>query len=141
MTLGIPATGKRALLGKEIDLVNTPLLVYLIDSDFVFSLSNHSSVADIPDDNRLNEGALLEGKALVLNGDNVDFQADPCNIGVIEVEDTQQIGGIVVCVQAELYSNQTIIYFDDQADGLPATPDDEGVLINWGDGTGVIFTL
>lgn len=137
MASGLYASCLSALMGGDIDLVNTPVSAALIDIEqYTVDLNNDTSLADIPEAALLSE-SLLEGKALV----GATFSADPTVFSSVSADDGVDIGAVIVFKETDTASESTLLYYSDEAPELPATPDGEDVTVTWGAGTGEVFGL
>ena len=137
MTSGLYASCLDALMGGDVDLVNTPVSAMLIDLDqYTADLDADTSLADIPEVSIISK-SLLTGKAIV----DAVFSADPTVFTSVSADDGVDIGAIVVFKDVDTASESTLLYYSDEAPELPATPDGEDVTVTWGGGTGEVFGL
>lgn len=127
MTTEIYASGKAAHMGG-LDVVNDEIGAALIDTAlYTVDTDSDTSLEDIDTDAIL-ATALVTGKSLV----GAEFHADPTVFESVSADDDVDIGAIVIFKHHETYAGSTLLFYDDEAPELPATPDDEDVTVTWG---------
>ena len=142
MSKGMYGAGKLALGGGNVDLVNSSVSALLVDlSHYSPDLINDVSLADIPEDSILAD-AVLDGKTLtqvVVGGDPFAvFRAD--NTTFNSVPDEGKVGtAIVIFLDANTYSESTLLIFWDDAPQFPVTPDGTDITIEWDTGDDGIY--
>ncbi len=126
MASGMYYSGLTAMMTGDVDLINDPITVFLIDTSlYTPNLVNDSDLSDVPEAALIKE-SLLTGKSVV---DKV-FAAD--DVVITTVEDTQpEIGGFLIIKDTGVFNTSTLLCWIDDAPELPATPDGGSFTINW----------
>jgi hypothetical protein len=127
MTTDIYASGKAAHM-SGLDVVNDAIGAALIDTAlYTVDIDNDTSLEDVPEAAIL-ATSLVIGKSLI----DAEFHADPTVFESVSADDGVDIGAVVVFKNEDTYAACTLLYYDDEAPELPATPDGEDVTVTWG---------
>ena len=111
-----------------LDVVNDAIGAALIDTaQYTVDPENDTSLEDVPSDAIIST-ALITGKSLV----ETEFHADPTVFESVEADDGVDIGAVIVFRNESTYAACTLLFYDDGAPELPATPDGEDVTVTWG---------
>lgn len=133
MASGMYNSGKRALMGGDIDLVNSPVAALLVDlASYTPDLINDTSLEDIPEAAQLAE-VLLTGKAI----DVTTFRSDDAVFNTVPSGGT--VSAVVVFKDTGSYSTSALLAFYDDSDDFPIIPNGTDISVVWG--AGGIFSL
>jgi hypothetical protein len=135
MATGMYDNGKAEMMGGDIDLVNDAVSAILVDlSLYTPDLEADLSLADIPEAARIAE-TLLIGKTI----DVTTFRADDALFNSVTSDAT--VTGVVVLLDANTFSDSTLLCLFDSAASFPITPDGTDITVQWDAGTDGIFRL
>lgn len=114
--------------GGDIDLLNDRIIAALVDlTTYTVNIANDEFLSDLPS-GAVVATQLLTGKSL---GIVEDFRADDAVFPA--VADGTAIGAIIIYQDTGADVSSRLIYYDDQATGLPATGDGTDVTVTWPD--------
>ena len=142
MAAGMYNAGKLALMGGDIDLINSQVGCLLIDVRlYAPSFGEDLSLDDIPVAAIISE-VTLTGKTLSpveITGEFFTvFRADSAVFPSVGGDDLE-VGAVVVFLQSDTFSGSTLILFNDEAPEFPAIPDGEDFTVNWDAGNNGIL--
>lgn len=134
MTRKLYRNGKMAILGGDVDFVNSDISAALIDlSVYTPDFESDSTIADIPEDAIISE-VLVVGKMLTGSSDpeEVVFDADDVTFPSVTPSGVD-VGGIVLFLDGENVEDTRLLSYDDEADGLPSETDGSDIVVAWSD--------
>ena len=127
--------GREAFLAGDIDWENDTIKVVLVDSaDYTLDIDNHDNLDDIPSGARVATSGALTGKTV--NGG----VADAADVTISSVSG-DQFEYIIIYKDTGTESTSKLIACLDTATGLPCTPNDGDVSIQWSNDASKIFKL
>lgn len=134
MASGLYENGVKALMGGDIDLINSTIAAVLVDStEYTVDLANDVDISDVGEDAILKE-ATLTGKTL----DGTTFRADSVTFASVTADNAD---AVVLFLDATTDAGTILIAYLDNAPEFPAAPSAEDVIINWDSGANGIFKL
>ena len=126
--------GRNAFATGDIDWVNDPITVFLIDTnDYTVDLATHEFLTSVPGDARVASSALAAKTAVagVVDANDAIFSSvsgDPSEALIL-----------VKATGSDATSN--LIAYYDTATGLPVTPNGGDITVTWDNGANKIFKL
>jgi len=127
--------GREAFLAGDIDWENDTIKVVLVDSaDYTLDIETHDNLDDIPSGARVATSGALTGKTIT------GGVADAADVTISSVTG-DQFEYIIIYKDTGTESTSKLIACLDTATGLPCTPNDGDVSIQWSNDASKIFKL
>lgn len=134
MTKGFFVKTFDKFMAGEIDLLDDTIKVTLVDAaDYTVDLAAHDFINDVPGGARV-ATATLAGKSLT----NGVFDATNTDLGNVSGDESE---AFVIWKDTGNEATSALIWYDDEADGLPVIPNGGPLLFAWDDGANKIFTF
>ncbi len=128
-------TGKEALLGGDVDFVNSTISAALINlSEYAPDTLNDETLADIPEDAIVSE-VLLTGKSIIDSSTpgNVAFDADDAVFQSVAPSGIE-VGAVVLFLDHENIEDTRLLILIDDAPELPVETAGRDITVTFGSG-------
>ncbi len=128
-TTGLYDNGLKALGGADIDLINHRLVAVLVDlsKGYVVDLANDEFLSNLPA-NSLVASIPLSGRSV---GSKCAFRAGDSTFPNVAVG--LSVGAGLIYRDTGFVNSSSLIYYTDDATGLPITGDGDDVVFRWPD--------